>query len=79
MVVKESSHFKGINNSGVGDFKNLFIYFLSVSLVHTFPHRVSQTVTPGPGGGGGGVSFVFPDVPDRTKHSSFDLSLAETL
>lgn len=56
-----------------------FIYFLSVSLVHTFPHRVSQTVTSGVGGGGGGVGFVFPDVPGRTKHSSFDLSLAETL
>lgn len=73
VAVKESSHFKGINNSGVWD--TLFIYFLSVSLVLTFPH----TVTPGVGGRGGGVGFVFPDVPGRIKHSSLDLSLAETL
>lgn len=51
---------------------------LSVSLVHTFPHRVSQTLTPGVGGRGGGEDFVFRDVPGRTKFSSFDLGLAKT-
>lgn len=51
-----------------------FIYFLSVSLVHTFPYRVSQSLSPGVGGVGGRVGFAFPnDVP------LFDLSLAETL
>lgn len=76
-VVEEPSHFKGINNSGVWGI--LFIYFLSVSFSPTFPHRMSQTVTPGVGGRGGGVGFVFPDVPGITKHSSLDLSLPEIL
>lgn len=60
-------------------FENFFIYFLTVSLGHTFPHRVSQTVTPGIGGGGGRVGFVLPDVPGRTKYSSFNLNLVEAL
>lgn len=56
------------------------LYWLCVSLVHTSPRRVSQTVTPRcVGGCCFPVGLAITDMPRRTKHSSFCLGLAETL